>query len=194
MSSAARRKNRRRCEKQGFRRELGRTPAPRVRERREAAALDEALKVDGAAVPHAFAGHGEPDGQRQPQGAAGSGRWPRPEAARREEATGPPGGRLEESTAPAGVERLVRLAEDLGLSEIDVDELVYDMVHRGASSAYNNGAYPDLGDLEAFDAVHDDADEEASRINNGGLDTQLGALAKAFGIETTERLMREITQ
>ncbi|MBV9025902.1 MAG: hypothetical protein JO362_19420 [Streptomycetaceae bacterium] len=99
----------------------------------------------------------------------------------------------QEDGAPDGVEHLVRLAEDLGLSELDVEELVYDMVHRGASSTYNNGASasPELGDLAAFDTVHHDADEEASRINNGGLHTQIKALVKAFGAEATEGLLRE---
>ena len=40
----------------------------------------------------------------------------------------------------------------------------------------------DLGHLEAFDAAHDDADKEASHISNGGLNTQIEALANTFGI------------
>ncbi|MER5356480.1 hypothetical protein ABT093_39945 [Kitasatospora sp. NPDC002551] len=90
-----------------------------------------------------------------------------------------------------GAAGLVRLARGLGLTETDVDELVYEMVHRGASSAYNNGAHPELGDLDAFDAVHDDADEQASAINNRGLEAQVAALVGAFGEQAVERMLRD---
>ncbi|MFF2374995.1 hypothetical protein ACFVUW_11495 [Streptomyces xiamenensis] len=86
---------------------------------------------------------------------------------------------------------LVRLAEELKLTGTDVDELVYDMVHRGASDAYNSGSRPELGDLDAFDAVHDDADERASAINNTGLTGQVAALVAAFGQQQTERMLRD---
>ncbi|MEU8759581.1 hypothetical protein [Streptomyces sp. NPDC048659] len=90
-----------------------------------------------------------------------------------------------------GAAGLVRLARGLGLTETDVDELVYEMVHRGASSAYNNGAHPELGDLDAFDAVHDKADEQASAINNRGLEAQVAALAGAFGEQAVEQMLRD---
>lgn len=90
-----------------------------------------------------------------------------------------------------GAAGLVRLARGLGLTETDVDELVYEMVHRGASSAYNNGAHPELGDLDAFDAVHDDADEQASAINNRGLEAQVAALVGAFGEQAVEQMLRD---
>lgn len=90
-----------------------------------------------------------------------------------------------------GAAELVRLAGELGLTETDVDELVYEMVHRGASSAYNNGAHPELGDLDAFDAVHDGADKQASAINNRGLEAQVAALVGAFGEQAVERMLRD---
>lgn len=90
--------------------------------------------------------------------------------------------------------RLLRLAQDWGLREADLDELVYDMVHSGASSSYNNGAHPELGDIEAFDAVHDEADETASRINSQGLAAQIEALVTAFGEVGAEQLVRDAAQ
>ncbi|MFI6112910.1 hypothetical protein [Kitasatospora sp. NPDC051164] len=90
-----------------------------------------------------------------------------------------------------GVAELVRLAHELGLTETDVDELVYEMVHCGASSAYNNGAHPGPGGLDAFDAVHDDADERASAINNRGLEAQIAALVGAFGEQQVEWMLRD---
>ncbi|WP_158834581.1 hypothetical protein [Streptomyces sp. NRRL S-350] len=108
-----------------------------------------------------------------------------------------PADRSEPGTPPRpdqevqGAAELVRLAHELGLTETDVDELVYEMVHRGASSAYNNGAHPVLGDLDAFDAVHDDADEQASAINNRGLEAQIAALFGAFGEQQVERMLRD---
>ncbi|MFE9424169.1 hypothetical protein ACFYNO_14520 [Kitasatospora sp. NPDC006697] len=89
-----------------------------------------------------------------------------------------------------GSAALVRLARELRLTETDVDELVYEMVHRGASGAYNNGARPELSDLDAFDAVHDDADEQASAICNGGLEAQVAALVEGFGEQEVERMLR----
>ncbi|MHC3392265.1 hypothetical protein ACLQ2E_22795 [Streptomyces lavendulocolor] len=107
------------------------------------------------------------------------------------------GDRSESGTPPRpdqevqGAAALVCLTRELGLTETDVDELVYEMVHRGASGAYNNGAHPGLGDLDAFDAVHDDADEQASAINNRGLEAQVAALVGAFGEQEVERMLRD---
>ncbi|MEU6406151.1 hypothetical protein [Streptomyces sp. NPDC046985] len=97
-------------------------------------------------------------------------------------------GPTEEAQGPAA---LIRLAGELELTATDVDELVYDMVHRGASGAYNSGARPELSDLDAFDAVHDDADERASAFNNIGLEGQVAALVEAFGEQQTERMLRD---
>jgi hypothetical protein len=85
------------------------------------------------------------------------------------------------------VAALVRLAGELGATEADVDELVYDTVHRGASDAYNSGERPELSDSDAFDAVHDDADERASTTSNGGLADQITALVEAFGERAVEK-------
>lgn len=86
---------------------------------------------------------------------------------------------------------LVRLAGELGLTDVDVDQLVYDMVHRGASDAYNGGQRPELSDPDAFDAVHDDADVRASVINNGGLEDQVSALVEAFGEKQVVQMLRD---
>lgn len=92
---------------------------------------------------------------------------------------------------PQGVvAALVRLAGRLGLRDVDVDDLVYDIVHRDASNAYNSGERPGLSSLDAFDAVHDDADRRASAINNGGLEVQVSALVEAFGEQQAERMLR----
>ncbi|MCG7523972.1 hypothetical protein MHW47_05890 [Streptomyces sp. OfavH-34-F] len=103
-----------------------------------------------------------------------------------------PTGALGPAEEAQGAAALVRLAGELGLAETDVDELVYDMEHRGASDAYNSGSRPELGDLDAFDAVHDDADERASAINNTGLAGQVAALVAAFGEQETERMLRKV--
>ncbi|MYZ33744.1 MULTISPECIES: hypothetical protein [unclassified Streptomyces] len=68
------------------------------------------------------------------------------------------------------------LAEELGVDEGDLDEAVLEAVHDKAADAYNNGAYCELGDEDAHDQVHDDADERASSINASVTD-QLAFLA-----------------
>ncbi|MEV7157162.1 hypothetical protein AB0N77_21440 [Streptomyces misionensis] len=68
------------------------------------------------------------------------------------------------------------LAEELGIESGDLDEAVLEASHDKAADSYNNGAYPELGDDDAHDQVHDDADERASRINSSVTD-QLAFLA-----------------
>lgn len=68
------------------------------------------------------------------------------------------------------------LAEELGVGEGDLDEAVLEAVHDKAADAYNSGAYSELGDEDAHDQVHDDADERASSINASVTD-QLAFLA-----------------
>ncbi|MGP3691052.1 hypothetical protein ACTVZO_41370 [Streptomyces sp. IBSNAI002] len=81
--------------------------------------------------------------------------------------------------APQGVvAALIPLAGQLGLREVDVDDLVYDIVHRDASNAYNSGGQSGLSSLDAFDAVLDGADGRTSAINNGGLEVQVSALVE----------------
>jgi hypothetical protein len=48
-----------------------------------------------------------------------------------------------------------------------------------------------LSDSDAFDAVHDDADERASTISNGGLADQITALVEAFGERAVEKMLRD---
>lgn len=57
------------------------------------------------------------------------------------------------------------LADELGITEGDLNEAVLDAAHDEAADAYNGGAYPELGDDDAHRQVHDDADQRASSIN-----------------------------
>ncbi|MFF4933192.1 hypothetical protein ACFY2H_30540 [Streptomyces griseofuscus] len=68
------------------------------------------------------------------------------------------------------------LAEELGVDEGALDEVVLEAVHDKAADAYNNGAYGELGDEDAHDQVHNDADKRASSINASVTD-QLAFLA-----------------
>jgi hypothetical protein len=89
------------------------------------------------------------------------------------------------------VAALVSLARQRGLTEADLDELVYDALNASASRAVNGGARPELSFLDAFDAEHDRVDEAASRTNNQGLEAQIEALAAEFGIAAAEDLLRD---
>ncbi|MFJ8752028.1 hypothetical protein ACIREO_22260 [Streptomyces sp. NPDC102441] len=89
------------------------------------------------------------------------------------------------------IEGLIRLAGQLGLEAVDLDELVYDTVHEESSRLVNSGACPALGFFGAFDTLHDDADESASRINNEGLEAQIRTLVRAHGDCAAEALLRD---
>ena len=97
------------------------------------------------------------------------------------------------ASRPPGVENLIRLAQELSLEDVDLDELVYDALHADASDAVNNGTLPELAFLDAFDAEHDDADEKVSRINNQGLEAQIETLVTAYGVTATEQQLRDLT-
>ncbi|MCX4682075.1 hypothetical protein OG413_43625 [Streptomyces sp. NBC_01433] len=88
------------------------------------------------------------------------------------------------------VKDLIRLAGQLGLEAVDVDELVYDTVHEESSRLVNSGACPELGFVDAFETLHDDADDCASQINNEGLEAQIRKLVGAHGHGGTEALLR----
>ncbi|MFD9868557.1 hypothetical protein ACFXI8_27310 [Streptomyces niveus] len=86
---------------------------------------------------------------------------------------------------------LVSLARQRGLTETDLDELVYDALNAGASRAVNGGAQPELSSFDAFNAEHDHADAAASRTNNQGLEAQIEALATEYGIAAGGDLLRD---
>jgi hypothetical protein len=79
-------------------------------------------------------------------------------------------------TLPASV--LDALAAEFCLREGDLDEEVEEYAHARAASAFNNGARPELDFWAAHDAVHDEADELASRINAEGVAAQLAFLTE----------------
>ncbi|MFJ2218240.1 hypothetical protein ACIQVO_38595 [Streptomyces sp. NPDC101062] len=83
---------------------------------------------------------------------------------------------------------LAALAAELGLVTGDLDEAVLEAVHDKAADAYNNGAYCELGDEDAHDQVHSDADERASSINTNVTD-QLAFLADCC---TSEQNLRSL--
>ncbi|MFD0205862.1 MULTISPECIES: hypothetical protein [Saccharothrix] len=90
------------------------------------------------------------------------------------------------------LDRLARLAEELGLAETDLDELVDEVTHSRASAQVNNhDVEPDPDFDEAFDRLHDEADRTASAINNQGLSGQLAALLDAHGESTLTTLLRD---
>jgi hypothetical protein len=84
---------------------------------------------------------------------------------------------------------LVRLAEQRGLRDGDLDELVHDQAHAAAARAFNDGALPQHGDEAAYEQLHDDADTLASQINNAGLLGQLAYLLDGLGAAPLRHLL-----
>ncbi|WP_086809460.1 hypothetical protein [Streptomyces reticuliscabiei] len=87
--------------------------------------------------------------------------------------------------------RLVKRAEELGVDATDLDDLVIEALNAVASGQYNGGAHPDLTAHDAFDAVHDDADERATAVNNKGLEAQLWLLAQCYGEQAVHVLLAQ---
>lgn len=93
----------------------------------------------------------------------------------------------------AALDRLDELAVQLGITAEDhLDELVYDALNSDAADQVNTGTLPDLDVLTAFDELHDDADQRASRINNQGVRAQLAVLLDAHGEPALTALLREL--
>jgi hypothetical protein len=100
-----------------------------------------------------------------------------------------------ETETDAALDRLESLVGQLGLTDVDhLDELVYDTLNADASEQVNTGARPELDFLAAFDELHDDADERASRINNQGVHAQLAVLLAAHGETALTALLRDIAE
>lgn len=129
-----------------------------------------------------------------------SGSWKLPEP---EDITAPPAGTAQSRNrvpSPRTVyeikrelisSRLVKRAEELGVDATDLDELVIEALNAVASGQYNGGAHPDLTAHGAFDAVHDDADERATAVNNKGVEAQLWLLAQCYGEQAVHVLLAQ---
>ncbi len=84
----------------------------------------------------------------------------------------------------AVLERLVALAERLGLQPEHLDDLVHDLADEQATASVNAGEGVATGDfLEDADAVHDLLSQDASAINNGGLRSQIAFMVDQAGPE-----------
>jgi hypothetical protein len=88
-----------------------------------------------------------------------------------------------ENDPDAALNRLEELVDQLGLADSDhLDELVYDTLHADASEQVNDhSVLPDLDILDAFDELHDAADDRTSLINDQGVRAQLAVLLDAHG-------------
>jgi len=76
-------------------------------------------------------------------------------------------------------------ARELGLSEEDLDETIYEITNEDASVAFNAAE-------GEYDELHDDADGLASQVNNEGLERQLEVIALAYGLEATRKLLDDM--
>jgi hypothetical protein len=79
------------------------------------------------------------------------------------------------------VARLLERAQELGLDELALDLLVYDATNEVAADRVNGGDWDDPTWDDAYERLHDEADKEASGINNNGLAAQLAYLLDGYG-------------
>lgn len=93
----------------------------------------------------------------------------------------------------ADLDALRTLAAQLGLTDSDLDDTVYELTNSGAAERYNDGALPDLDDDDAYNELHDTADAEASDINNGGLHSQLAYLLRCMNLTAACEHLRTLT-
>lgn len=91
--------------------------------------------------------------------------------------------------APEVVDRLLGLTRELGVKEVDLDEHVYDCVGNHRADAYNAAEGP-ADDEQALETLAGEAEDLASKINNGGLEEQLRFLARELGEERVTGLLR----
>jgi hypothetical protein len=90
------------------------------------------------------------------------------------------------------VARLVALAEGLGLISEDLDEFVYESTNEVAASRVNEGDFPEDEDwYKAYARLHDEADKQASKINDGDMEGQLAYLLERSSEEGLALLMRD---
>lgn len=82
---------------------------------------------------------------------------------------------MTDTSTPTGLPELLALADALGLTDVDLDESVHQLRSEAASQAVNDGA--------DYDETHDSASLDASAINNGGIESQIGFLLSSCGAE-----------
>ena len=79
---------------------------------------------------------------------------------------------------------LLELCRQRGLTEEDLDELVHEAAAQAAMPALNKET---SGTRQ--EGVLDSAEQRASRINNEGLEAQIGCLIRRYGAEETRKLL-----
>ena len=85
--------------------------------------------------------------------------------------------------------QLAARARELGLTEIDLDEEVYELCAAAGSVAANHLS---AGDEDMIECIIEDAEADASDVNNGGLDEQIDFLLERLGAEDTARLVERL--
>jgi hypothetical protein len=100
----------------------------------------------------------------------------------------------EEPSAVISEEEAEALVAEFGIGEGDLDEAVYDAANEYGADEYNDGAHPELSEDDAYDEVHDAADERASSVNNHGVTAQVQFLGDFCGtVEALRSLLRDRT-
>jgi non-ribosomal peptide synthetase component E (peptide arylation enzyme) len=95
-------------------------------------------------------------------------------------------------SATATIEQLVVEAHALGVTEIDLDETIYDLTNEAAARLYNGSAGAAGNDDETnYENLHGRADELASAINNEGLASQVKAMFDAWGEDATRAIIED---
>lgn len=91
------------------------------------------------------------------------------------------------------VERLVRLAEELGVIYWSLDPYVYDMANDIAADRVNANDFPENEEYwAAYNRLHNEADEIAADVNNGGIEAQLTYLLRGNSEKSLEGILRNI--
>lgn len=88
-------------------------------------------------------------------------------------------------------QQLHGLAQELGVGESDLDELVHELHSETASQAYNDGQGP-ADEEQAHEDLHRAAEVAASEVNNNGLAAQVRCLVDQLGATDAEARLRAV--
>ncbi|MFH0246396.1 hypothetical protein ACGRHY_29145 [Streptomyces sp. HK10] len=79
---------------------------------------------------------------------------------------------------PFGPAELESIASEFGIREGMLNAAVEEDAHERAADRFNGGALAELDFWDAYDRLHDEADAQASRVNDSGVTAQLAFLAE----------------
>ncbi|MFJ8676826.1 hypothetical protein [Streptomyces sp. NPDC093589] len=87
---------------------------------------------------------------------------------------------------------LEAIAVEFGIRDGMLDAAIEELAHEWAANRFNDGDLPELEFWHAYDQLHDEADENASSLNDGGVLVQLQVLSEGCTRDALRSLLRDL--